>query len=59
MFNQGDRVRLKNNPSVAGIVTDKLPEEKAGRIFYQVDVATGRKSFPENQLEHIRAAPDA
>ena len=59
MFNQGDRVRLKNNPSVAGIVTDKSPEEKAGRIFYQVDVATGRKSFPENQLEHIRAAPDA
>src|SRR3546814_20185210 len=35
------------------------PEERAGRTFFQIELPTGRRSLPANQLEHVLAAPDA
>ncbi|PNQ02717.1 helicase-related protein [Sphingobium sp. SA916] len=59
MFEAGERVRLKNDPAVVGVVTDRPPEERAGRTFFQIELPTGRRSLPANQLEHVLAAPDA
>src|SRR3546814_11229436 len=59
MFCAGERVRLKNDPAVVGVVTDRPPEERAGRTFFQIELPTGRRSLPANQLEHVLAAPDA
>jgi superfamily II DNA or RNA helicase len=59
MFAIGDRVRLKNDPAVVGLITDKPPETKAGRTFFQVELASGKRSLPVNQLESVLEAPDA
>lgn len=59
MFASGERVRLKNDPAVVGIVTDKPAEERAGRLFLQIELPSGRKSYPLNQLERVTSAPDA
>lgn len=59
MFEAGEQVRLENDPAVVGIVTDRPPEERAGRTFFQIELPTGRRSLPANQLEHVLAAPDA
>ncbi|MFA7441576.1 MAG: hypothetical protein WCZ66_11510 [Sphingomonadaceae bacterium] len=52
-FKAGARVRLKRDPASAGFVTDAPPEERAGRIMVEVDLPTGRRRFPANQLEHM------
>ncbi|WP_066660703.1 MULTISPECIES: SNF2-related protein [unclassified Sphingomonas] len=59
MFEAGARVRLKNDPAVVGVIADRLPEVRAGRTFFQVELPTGRRSLPANQLEPVAAAPDA
>jgi len=48
------QVRLKNDPSVAGIVTGKKREKSAGRFSYEVNViGKGKRYFPLDQLEII------
>lgn len=59
MFAVGERVRLKNDPSVVGVVTEAEPIERAGRRFIEIELASGRRSFPLNQLEILSTAPDA
>jgi superfamily II DNA or RNA helicase len=58
MFTHGDRVRLKNNPAVVGIITEKPASSRAGRTFIEVELAGGRKSFPSNQLEAVLSDAD-
>lgn len=59
MFVAGDRVRLKNDPSVVGVVTGGAGFERAGRQFIQIELPSGPASYPTNQLESVASAPDA
>ena len=46
------QVRVKTDPSVAGITTGKKREKSAGRFAYEVDViGKGKRYFPVDQLE--------
>ena len=48
------QVRVKNDPSVAGITTGKKREKSEGRFAYEVDViGKGKRWFPVDQLEII------
>lgn len=54
------RVRLKNNPSVVGIVTDDPSIELRGRSFQKIELPTGeRRLVPSNQLEILPDRVDA
>lgn len=59
MFTPGERVRLKNDPSVVGVVTGAPEVERAGRRFLEIELPSGKASFPSNQLEAVSIAPDA
>lgn len=48
------QVRLKNDPSIAGITTGDKREKSGGRFFYEVNViGKGKRYFPLDQLEVI------
>ena len=59
MFAAGDRVRLKDDPSVIGVITGRRDFERAGRRFVEVELPSGCASYPTNQLEAVNEAPDA
>ena len=59
MLPAGARVRLKGDPGVVGLVTSAPPVERANRIFIEVELPTGKRSYPANQLELAETAPDA
>ena len=59
MFSAGERVRLKDDPSTVGVITGGGDFERAGRRFVEVELPSGKASFPTNQLEPVRAQPDA
>lgn len=59
MFSAGERVRLKDDPSTVGVITGGRDFERAGRRFVEVELPSGKASFPTNQLEPVRAQPDA
>lgn len=59
MLAAGSRVRLKGDPSVVGFVTAKPPFERANRTFIEVELPTGKHTYPANQLESAEAPPDA
>ena len=57
MIPAGSRVRLRNDPSVVGIITDEPPTERGGRPFQKIELPTGRKRVvPANQLEIVEEA---
>jgi superfamily II DNA or RNA helicase len=58
MFSAGVRVRLKDDPSTAGVVTGHS-FERAGRLFVEIELPSGNASYPANQLEALLDAPDA
>lgn len=53
MFVSGERVRLKNDPAIVGLVTCSAPVERAGRLFIEIELPLGCRSFPSNQLERV------
>lgn len=55
----GTRVRLRNDPSTIGILTDKPHREVRGRIFVTIELATGRRELPLTELEVVEEAADA
>lgn len=59
MFISGERVRLKNDPALVGLVTGSPPMERAGRIFVEIELPSGCRSFPSNQLERVTSDPNA
>lgn len=59
MFAAGSRVRLKGDPSVIGHVTDAAPVERANRTFVEVELPSGKRTYPANQLEDVDTPPDA
>ena len=58
-FDAGTRVRLKGDPSVVGVVTEKPPTTISNRLFQEVMLPAGLKSFPVVQLERADTPPDA
>lgn len=60
MIPVGSRVRLRNDPSVVGIVADEPPTERGGRPFQKIELPTGRRRVvPANQLEIVQEEADA
>ena len=57
MFAAGDRVRLKDDPSVVGVITGGRDFERSGRRFVEVELPAGKASDPTNQLVSVPAAP--
>ena len=59
MFGVGDRVRLKGDPSVTGVIADHPMAERAGRSFRLIELPNGdKKRYPSNQLEDAPAQAD-
>ncbi len=59
MFVSGERVRLRNDPAVVGIITGTPQVERAGRLFVEIELPAGRRTYPTNQLERVTSTPDA
>lgn len=55
----GTRVRLKGDPSSIGLITDKPPLERAGRVFMEIELPTGRRTVPLIELEEVPEVADA
>lgn len=59
IFAAGERVRVKNDPAMVGLVTTSPAIERAGRMFIEIELPSGCRSFPSNQLEHVDTDPNA
>ena len=55
----GARVRLRNDPSKVGFVTDRPQREIRGRIFISIELPTGRQEVPITELEVVPESADA
>ena len=52
-FTQGQFVRKKSNPDIAGKVKKSIWDEQTGEWIYQVQFGSGLKGIPESDLEKV------
>lgn len=53
LLSPGIEVRLKNNPGRIGVLTNKPPVQRGGKLLYQVLFPEGKSYQPEHELELV------